>query len=63
MIKAGFLGKDRLAVFPCPDASSVFIRHRVKAVIDTRGQRISCSHFVVEDSYIRDEQRQSTAYR
>ncbi|XP_051959799.1 rab proteins geranylgeranyltransferase component A 2-like [Xyrauchen texanus] len=35
----------------------------VKAVIDTRGQRISCSHFVVEDSYIRDEQRQSTSYR
>uniref|UniRef100_A0A8C1S4L4 Rab proteins geranylgeranyltransferase component A n=1 Tax=Cyprinus carpio TaxID=7962 RepID=A0A8C1S4L4_CYPCA len=37
--------------------------NKVKAVIDTRGQRISCSHFVVEDSYIRDEQRQSTAYR
>ncbi|XP_067279326.1 rab proteins geranylgeranyltransferase component A 1 isoform X2 [Pseudorasbora parva] len=36
---------------------------KVKAVIDTRGQKISCSHFVVEDSYIRDEQRQSTAYR
>uniref|UniRef100_A0A9J8DJX5 CHM Rab escort protein n=1 Tax=Cyprinus carpio carpio TaxID=630221 RepID=A0A9J8DJX5_CYPCA len=37
--------------------------NKVKAVIDTRGQKISCSHFVVEDSYIRDEQRQSTAYR
>uniref|UniRef100_A0A673MAP0 Rab proteins geranylgeranyltransferase component A n=1 Tax=Sinocyclocheilus rhinocerous TaxID=307959 RepID=A0A673MAP0_9TELE len=34
--------------------------NKVKAVIDTRGQKISCSHFVVEDSYIRDEQRQST---
>uniref|UniRef100_A0A8C1MZ25 Rab proteins geranylgeranyltransferase component A n=1 Tax=Cyprinus carpio TaxID=7962 RepID=A0A8C1MZ25_CYPCA len=39
------------------------VSNKVKAVIDTRGQRISCSHFVVEDSYIRDEQRQSTAYR
>uniref|UniRef100_A0A3B1IWR3 Rab proteins geranylgeranyltransferase component A n=1 Tax=Astyanax mexicanus TaxID=7994 RepID=A0A3B1IWR3_ASTMX len=28
-----------------------------KAVIDTHGQRISCSHLVVEDGYIRDEQR------
>ncbi|KAK7143882.1 hypothetical protein R3I93_014901 [Phoxinus phoxinus] len=37
--------------------------NKVKAVIDTRGQKIGCSHFVVEDSYIRDEQRQSTAYR
>ncbi|XP_051537234.1 rab proteins geranylgeranyltransferase component A 1-like isoform X2 [Myxocyprinus asiaticus] len=37
--------------------------NKVKAVVDTHGQRISCSHFVVEDSYIRDEQRQSTAYR
>ncbi|KAG1970015.1 rab proteins geranylgeranyltransferase component A [Pimephales promelas] len=37
--------------------------NKVKAVIDTRGQKISCSHFVVEDSYIRDEQRQSTDYR
>ncbi|TRY59391.1 hypothetical protein DNTS_004301 [Danionella cerebrum] len=37
--------------------------NRVKAVIDSRGQRISCSHFVVEDSYIRDEQRQNTAAR
>ncbi|XP_073727247.1 rab proteins geranylgeranyltransferase component A 1 [Misgurnus anguillicaudatus] len=36
--------------------------NKVKAVIDTRGQRISCSHFVVEDSYIRDEQRRSTAH-
>ncbi|XP_051533454.1 rab proteins geranylgeranyltransferase component A 2-like isoform X2 [Myxocyprinus asiaticus] len=37
--------------------------NKVKAVIDTRSQRINCSHFVVEDSYIRDEQRQSTTYR
>ncbi|XP_052444426.1 rab proteins geranylgeranyltransferase component A 1 [Carassius gibelio] len=37
--------------------------NKVKAVIDTRGQKISCSHFVVEDSYIRDEQRRSTVYR
>ncbi|XP_065143370.1 rab proteins geranylgeranyltransferase component A 1 [Paramisgurnus dabryanus] len=36
--------------------------NKVKAVIDTRGQRISCSHFVVEDSYIRDEQRRSTTH-
>ncbi|XP_029029930.1 rab proteins geranylgeranyltransferase component A 1 isoform X2 [Betta splendens] len=26
--------------------------NRCKAVIDNRGQRISCSHFVVEDSYV-----------
>ncbi|XP_067465170.1 rab proteins geranylgeranyltransferase component A 1 isoform X1 [Thunnus thynnus] len=26
--------------------------NRCKAVIDSRGQRISCSHFVVEDSYV-----------
>ncbi|XP_056302629.1 rab proteins geranylgeranyltransferase component A 1 [Danio aesculapii] len=37
--------------------------NKVKAVIDTRGQKIGCSHFVVEDSYIREEQRQSTDYR
>ncbi|GAA6103585.1 rab proteins geranylgeranyltransferase component A 1 [Tachysurus ichikawai] len=36
---------------------------KCKAVIDTHGQRISCSHFVVEDSYIRDEQRAQTTYR
>ncbi|XP_030649590.1 rab proteins geranylgeranyltransferase component A 1 [Chanos chanos] len=36
---------------------------KCKAVIDTHGQRISCSHFVVEDGYIRDEQRKSTDYR
>ncbi|KAL7844736.1 hypothetical protein SRHO_G00232750 [Serrasalmus rhombeus] len=30
---------------------------KCKAVIDTHGQRISCSHFVVEDGYIREEQR------
>ncbi|KAF5898403.1 rab proteins geranylgeranyltransferase component A 2-like, partial [Clarias magur] len=34
-----------------------------KAVIDTRGQRISCSHFVVEDGYLRDEQRIQTTYK
>nr|AAI54208.1 Choroideremia [Danio rerio] len=37
--------------------------NKVKAVIDTRGQKIGCSHFVVEDSYIREEQRESIDYR
>ncbi|KAJ8405803.1 hypothetical protein AAFF_G00312400 [Aldrovandia affinis] len=36
---------------------------RCKAVIDTCGQRISCSHFVVEEGYIREEQRRGVAYR
>ncbi|KAB5549080.1 hypothetical protein PHYPO_G00063150 [Pangasianodon hypophthalmus] len=36
---------------------------KCKAVIDTHGQRISCSHFVVEDSYIRDDQRMQTTYK
>ncbi|KAM9450265.1 rab proteins geranylgeranyltransferase component A 1 [Clarias gariepinus] len=36
---------------------------KCKAVIDTHGQRISCSHFVVEDSYLRDEQRMQTTYK
>ncbi|XP_058271604.1 rab proteins geranylgeranyltransferase component A 1 [Hemibagrus wyckioides] len=36
---------------------------KCKAVIDTHGQRISCSNFVVEDSYIRDEQRAQTTYK
>ncbi|KAL4648214.1 rab proteins geranylgeranyltransferase component A 2-like [Arapaima gigas] len=36
---------------------------RCKAVIDTCGQRISCSHFVVEDGYIRVEQRKGVEYR
>ncbi|XP_066501979.1 rab proteins geranylgeranyltransferase component A 1 [Hoplias malabaricus] len=34
-----------------------------KAVIDTHGQRINCSHFVVEDGYIKDEQRTKTVNR
>lgn len=29
-------------------------KNSCKAVIDTHGQRISCSHFVVEDSFVRD---------
>ncbi|XP_076835732.1 rab proteins geranylgeranyltransferase component A 1 isoform X2 [Brachyhypopomus gauderio] len=36
---------------------------RCKAVIDTHGQRISCNHFVVEDGYLRDEQRAKTSHR
>uniref|UniRef100_A0A4W4DNB7 Rab proteins geranylgeranyltransferase component A n=1 Tax=Electrophorus electricus TaxID=8005 RepID=A0A4W4DNB7_ELEEL len=36
---------------------------KCKAVIDTHGQRISCNHFVVEDSYIREEQRTKTSHR
>ncbi|XP_036380374.1 rab proteins geranylgeranyltransferase component A 1 isoform X2 [Megalops cyprinoides] len=36
---------------------------RCKAVIDTCGQRISCSHFVLEDGYIPEEQRKGVAYR
>ncbi|XP_061103532.1 rab proteins geranylgeranyltransferase component A 1 isoform X1 [Conger conger] len=36
---------------------------RCKAVIDTCGQRISCSHFVVEEGYIREEQRRNVTYR
>ncbi|XP_060791781.1 rab proteins geranylgeranyltransferase component A 1 isoform X2 [Neoarius graeffei] len=36
---------------------------RCKAVIDTQGQRISCSHFVVEDTYIQDDQRIQTTYK
>ncbi|XP_022625128.1 rab proteins geranylgeranyltransferase component A 1-like [Seriola dumerili] len=31
--------------------------NRCKAVIDSRGQRISCSHFVVEDSYVAGERK------
>ncbi|XP_045896430.1 rab proteins geranylgeranyltransferase component A 1 [Micropterus dolomieu] len=31
--------------------------NRCKAVIDSRGQRISCSHFVVEDSYVGAERK------
>ncbi|KAJ8348503.1 hypothetical protein SKAU_G00270920 [Synaphobranchus kaupii] len=36
---------------------------RCKAVIDTCGQRISCDHFVVEEGYIREEQRKNVTYR
>ncbi|XP_035287802.1 rab proteins geranylgeranyltransferase component A 1 isoform X2 [Anguilla anguilla] len=36
---------------------------RCKAVIDTCGQRISCSHFVVEEGYLREEQRKNVTYR
>ncbi|XP_053188042.1 rab proteins geranylgeranyltransferase component A 1 [Scomber japonicus] len=37
---------------------------RCKAVIDSRGQRISCSHFVVEDGYVTpDRKRQATPTR
>ncbi|XP_072518858.1 rab proteins geranylgeranyltransferase component A 1 [Salminus brasiliensis] len=36
---------------------------KCKAVIDTHGQRIGCSHFVVEDGYIRDEHRTRTVNR
>ncbi|KAI4884396.1 hypothetical protein NFI96_011240 [Prochilodus magdalenae] len=36
---------------------------KCKAVIDTHGQRISCSHFVVEDGYIKDEQRTTAVNR
>ncbi|KAM7373812.1 hypothetical protein PAMP_006512 [Pampus punctatissimus] len=31
--------------------------NRCKAVIDSRGQRIGCSHFVVEDGYVAAEQK------
>ncbi|MGH0119741.1 UNVERIFIED_CONTAM: hypothetical protein FKN15_057609 [Acipenser sinensis] len=34
-----------------------------KAVIDTSGMRISCKHFIVEDSYVADEQRKSVQHR
>lgn len=40
-----------------------FTVYRCKAVIDTQGQRISCSHFVVEDTYIQDDQRIQTTYK
>ncbi|XP_029557421.1 rab proteins geranylgeranyltransferase component A 1 isoform X2 [Salmo trutta] len=36
---------------------------KCKAVIDTHGQRISCSHFVVEDGYIGADQRKNTDSR
>ncbi|KAM3869029.1 rab proteins geranylgeranyltransferase component A 1 [Diretmus argenteus] len=34
--------------------------NRCKAVIDSRGQRISCSHFVVEDGYVGAEHKHVT---
>ncbi|XP_078100676.1 rab proteins geranylgeranyltransferase component A 1, partial [Sander vitreus] len=38
--------------------------NRCKAVIDSRGQRISCSHFVVEDGFIgADRKREATPTR
>ncbi|XP_041808306.1 rab proteins geranylgeranyltransferase component A 1 [Chelmon rostratus] len=38
--------------------------NRCKAVIDSRGQRISCSHFVVEDSFVgADRKRVATPTR
>ncbi|KAM6969976.1 rab proteins geranylgeranyltransferase component A 1 [Aplochiton taeniatus] len=37
--------------------------NKCKAVIDSNGQRIGCSHFVVEDGYIGAEQRKDTPTR
>ncbi|KAF6740044.1 Rab proteins geranylgeranyltransferase component A 2 [Oryzias melastigma] len=37
--------------------------NRCKAVIDSRGQRISCSHFVVEDGYLGSMRTVTTATR
>ncbi|KAM6984357.1 rab proteins geranylgeranyltransferase component A 1 [Tautogolabrus adspersus] len=34
--------------------------NRCKAVIDSRGQRISCSHFVVEDGYVGADRKKLT---
>ncbi|KAM9788450.1 rab proteins geranylgeranyltransferase component A 1 [Neosynchiropus ocellatus] len=36
-------------------------QNRCKAVIDSRGQRISCSHFVAEDAYVVAERKKTTA--
>ncbi|XP_029462447.1 rab proteins geranylgeranyltransferase component A 1 [Rhinatrema bivittatum] len=36
---------------------------RCKAVIDSRGQRISCSYFIVEDSYLSEETCKNVCYR
>ncbi|XP_053702914.1 rab proteins geranylgeranyltransferase component A 1 [Synchiropus splendidus] len=36
-------------------------KNRCKAVIDSRGQRISCSHFVAEDSYVTAETKKTSA--
>ncbi|KAK2882342.1 rab proteins geranylgeranyltransferase component A 1 [Channa argus] len=37
--------------------------NRCKAVIDSRGQRISCSHFVVEDGYVGEDRKVDTPPR
>ncbi|XP_026038595.1 rab proteins geranylgeranyltransferase component A 2-like [Astatotilapia calliptera] len=37
--------------------------NRCKAVIDSRGQRISCSHFVVEDGFVGADRRVTTPTR
>ncbi|KAK2827908.1 hypothetical protein Q5P01_018942 [Channa striata] len=34
--------------------------NRCKAVIDSQGQRISCSHFVVEDGYVGEDRKKAT---
>ncbi|KAM8835483.1 rab proteins geranylgeranyltransferase component A 1 [Synchiropus picturatus] len=36
-------------------------QNRCKAVIDSRGQRISCSHFVAEDSYVTADTKKTSA--
>ncbi|XP_046723538.1 rab proteins geranylgeranyltransferase component A 1 isoform X3 [Silurus meridionalis] len=36
---------------------------KCKAVIDSHGQRLGCNYFVVEDSYIRDDQRIQRTYK
>ncbi|XP_078544594.1 rab proteins geranylgeranyltransferase component A 1 isoform X1 [Lissotriton helveticus] len=36
---------------------------RCKAVIDSNGKRINCSYFIVEDSYLADENCKSVTYR
>lgn len=37
---------------------------RCQAVIDSRGERISCSHFVVEDGYVgSDRKKEATPPR
>ncbi|XP_028839582.1 rab proteins geranylgeranyltransferase component A 1 [Denticeps clupeoides] len=37
--------------------------NKCKALIDSRGQRISCSHLVVEEGYVAKEQRKSIVYK
>uniref|UniRef100_W5NAB1 Rab proteins geranylgeranyltransferase component A n=1 Tax=Lepisosteus oculatus TaxID=7918 RepID=W5NAB1_LEPOC len=36
---------------------------RCEAVIDTNGQRIGCSHFIVEDGYLTEERLRNVQYR